>query len=107
MARFLLKLLSSRKQPVAAFLFLTCALAGSPARAENIKSFPFLEPITPPRSVQVMVHRGTNGRAPENTAPGLETCIEDGFEWAEVDIRLSKDGQHLLFHDDQLNAKTN
>jgi glycerophosphoryl diester phosphodiesterase len=54
-----------------------------------------------------MVHRGTNGRAPENTAAGLETCIEDGFEWAEVDVRLSKDGKHLLFHDHQLDGKTN
>jgi glycerophosphoryl diester phosphodiesterase len=102
----LLTVLPICKRPLAACVVLTCAFASSLAQADERQAFPFFEPIMPPRPVQVMVHRGTNGRAPENTAAGLETCIDDGFEWAEVDVRLSKDGKHLLFHDGQLNGKT-
>ncbi len=46
-----------------------------------------------------MVHRGQSHQAPENTRPALQRCIEDGLEWAEVDVRLTQDGQHILSHD--------
>jgi glycerophosphoryl diester phosphodiesterase len=46
-----------------------------------------------------MVHRGEARQAPENTRPALQRCIEDGLEWAEVDLRLTEDGQHILSHD--------
>jgi glycerophosphoryl diester phosphodiesterase len=69
-------------------------------------AFPFFEPIQPPRSSEVMAHRGTASQAPENTRPALLRCIEDGFEWAEVDVRLTKDGHHVLCHDDHLSAGT-
>ena len=66
----------------------------------------FFEPVQPPRPFQVMAHRGALQQAPENTAPALERCVEDGFEWAEVDVRLSKDGHHVIFHDGQVDGKT-
>ncbi len=28
------------------------------------------------------------------------------MEWAEVDVRLTRDGHHILFHDDELGGKT-
>ena|GEM_PF-6309355 len=34
-------------------------------------------------------------------------CIADELEWVEIDVRLSKDGIHVLAHDDQLDGKTN
>ena len=49
-----------------------------------------------------MEHRGAAGQAPENTRPALLRCIEDGFEWAEIDVRLSRDGRHVLWHDGTL-----
>lgn len=61
--------------------------------------FSFFEPVQPPRPFQVMVHRGESRQAPENTRPALQRCIEDGLEWAEVDVRLTRDGQHILSHD--------
>jgi glycerophosphoryl diester phosphodiesterase len=70
------------------------------------RGFPFFEPIRPPRAVQVMAHRGAMGRAPENTAPALERSIADGVEWIEVDVRLTRDGHHVLFHDVALDART-
>lgn len=66
------------------------------------RDFPFLQPIQPPRPFQVMAHRGEARQAPENTRPALQRCVEDGFEWAEVDVKLTKDGTHILSHDDGL-----
>ena len=61
----------------------------------------------PPRPCQVMTHRGEAGQAPGNTRPALMRCIEDGLEWAEVDVRLTKDGHHVLAHEASLQAGTN
>src|SRR2546425_695709 len=61
--------------------------------------FPFFEPVQPPRPFQVMVHRGEALQAPENTRLALQRCIEDGLEWAEIDLRLTQDGHHILWHD--------
>ena len=80
---------------------LVCLLLVSGASATD-----FFEPVQPPRSFQVMVHRGAAMQAPENTAPALERCIEEGFEWAEVDVRLTRDGKHVLFHDGTVDGKT-
>ena len=78
------------------FSFIVILLASLPlGRAAD---FSFFEPIQPPRPFQVMVHRGEAGQAPENTRPALLRCIEDGLEWAEVDVRLTQDGQHILSH---------
>lgn len=70
------------------------------------KSFSFFEPVKPPRQIQVMAHRGLSRLAPENTAPAIERCIADGLEWAEVDVRLTKDGVPVLAHDSALDGRT-
>jgi glycerophosphoryl diester phosphodiesterase len=64
--------------------------------------FQFFEPVQVPHAVQVAAHRGAAGQAPQNTRPALARCIEDGFEWAEVDVQLTRDGRHVLWHDDRL-----
>lgn len=69
------------------------------ARLCGAAEFSFFEPLQPPRPFQVMVHRGQSHQAPENTRPALQHCIEDGLEWAEVDLRLTQDGRHILSHD--------
>ena len=84
-----------------------CLAAWAGATACRAREFPFFEPIQPPRSFQVMVHRGEARQAPENTRPALVRCIEDGLEWAVVDVRLTKDGHHVLAHCDRLQAGTN
>lgn len=90
---------------ICAALCCACALAqvalAAPQGAAN-----FFQPVTPPRSFQVMVHRGVAQGAPENTRPAIEMAIEDGLEWVEIDVRLTADGQHVLFHDDRLDRKT-
>jgi glycerophosphoryl diester phosphodiesterase len=68
--------------------------------------FDFYQPIDPPRAFQILAHRGMMRQAPENTAGALQRCIEQGVEWAEVDVRLTRDGHHVLFHDSRLDGKT-
>jgi len=85
------------------FAPLVMALAGSESQAPE---FPFFEPLRPPRPLQVMAHRGARGHAPENTAAALEFSIGDTVEWVEVDVRLTKDGRHVLLHDTELDRVT-
>jgi glycerophosphoryl diester phosphodiesterase len=45
--------------------------------------------------------------APENTIPAFDLCVKHGFEWFEVVVRLTKDGQHVIIHDRHLDRTTN
>lgn len=62
-----------------------------------------------PQTFQVawpVVHRGQTRVAPENTIPALQACIADFLPWAQVDVRLTQDGQHVLLHDSTLDRTT-
>jgi len=47
----------------------------------------------------VIAHRGDSQRAPENTLPAIEMAIEAGSEMVELDVRVTRDGQFIIFHD--------
>ncbi|MCA9971139.1 MAG: glycerophosphodiester phosphodiesterase [Anaerolineales bacterium] len=51
-------------------------------------------------------HRGAMAVAPENTLPALEAGLAGGADILEIDVQLSADGQVVLFHDADLEAKT-
>lgn len=67
----------------------------------------FGHPVTPAGIVRVAVHGGMTRQAPENSAAAIELSIEDGLDAVAVDVRRTRDGQHVLFHDAMLDAKTN
>ena len=54
----------------------------------------------------VLGHRGAAGHAPENTLPSLLKAHELGISWVEFDVKLSRDGVPVLFHDDTLDRNT-
>jgi len=66
----------------------------------------FFQPVQPPRPVQVVAHRGVTMAAPENTMPAFVLAHEIGVEWIECDIRLTKDGHHVLMHDGNVDRTT-
>ncbi|WP_202799931.1 glycerophosphodiester phosphodiesterase family protein [Schlesneria paludicola] len=68
--------------------------------------FHFFEPVHPPRNIQVMVHRGMAKAAPENSAAAIKLCTEDFCEWVEIDLRLTKDGHHVVIHNETVDAVT-
>jgi glycerophosphoryl diester phosphodiesterase len=85
-------------------VLLVLALATPTAAQPN---YQFFEPVQPPRATQVMAHRGMHTLAPENSLSAVLACANDFIEWAEVDIRLTKDGRHVVIHDDNLDCCTN
>jgi glycerophosphoryl diester phosphodiesterase len=82
-------------------------LPGGVDRGTAPSTLAFFEPVSPPRAIEAIAHRGAMRQAPENTARALEHSIADMVEWVEVDVRLTKDGHHVLFHDDHLDDKSN
>jgi glycerophosphoryl diester phosphodiesterase len=54
----------------------------------------------------VIGHRGAAGAAPENTLAGIRKARELGASWVEFDVKLTKDGHAILFHDDRLERTT-
>lgn len=58
------------------------------------------------KPVEVVVHRGDNGYAPENTIAAAKRCIDMGIEYLEFDVRRSKDGVHYVLHDPTVDRTT-
>lgn len=52
--------------------------------------------------IQISSHRGNSHVAPENTLPALENAILANSDYAEIDVRQTKDGVLILLHDDNL-----
>lgn len=57
--------------------------------------------------VQVVCHRGANDRAPENTFAAARVALEQGADYVELDVNLSADGVHYVFHGPRLEDTTN
>ncbi len=57
--------------------------------------------------VLVIAHRGFSGTAPENTLIAFKKALELDVDMIELDVRLSKDGEVVVIHDDTLNRTTN
>lgn len=55
----------------------------------------------------IIAHRGTPSTKPENTLLSFEAAALDGASCIEFDVKLSKDGEMVIFHDDDLNRTTN
>jgi glycerophosphoryl diester phosphodiesterase len=52
--------------------------------------------------MRVYGHRGAQGEAPENTIAGCKHAAERGVRHLEIDLRLSKDLELVVIHDDRL-----
>lgn len=50
--------------------------------------------------ITIIGHRGASSDAPENTLAAIRLGWEQGADGVEIDIRLSRDGQIVLMHDD-------
>jgi glycerophosphoryl diester phosphodiesterase len=56
---------------------------------------------------KVIGHRGACGYAPENTIESIKTAADIGTKWVELDVKLTRDGVPIIFHDDALDRTTN
>jgi glycerophosphoryl diester phosphodiesterase len=55
----------------------------------------------------VIGHRGACAYAPENTMPSFDKAISLNVDGLETDIRKTRDGILVLFHDNNLDKKSN
>lgn len=55
----------------------------------------------------IVAHRGGGRLAPENTLAAIETGARLGHAMIEFDVKLTKDGQIFLLHDDTLERTSN
>jgi glycerophosphoryl diester phosphodiesterase len=56
--------------------------------------------------ILVMGHRGSPLRAPENTLLSFQKALEEGALGIEFDIRLSKDHEVFVYHDEKMGRLT-
>jgi len=55
----------------------------------------------------VIGHRGAAASAPENTLEGIRAAALCKADYVELDVRLSRDGELVLMHDESLERTTN
>ncbi|MEH7389850.1 glycerophosphodiester phosphodiesterase [Bacillus sp. JJ1474] len=85
------------KRPV-----LTCIFLGLWLVTSNL--FYYLQPLHPFKSI---AHRGASYYAPENTIASFQKAVDLGFDYIELDVRLSKDEQLVVIHDEDVKRTTN
>ena len=57
--------------------------------------------------MEIVVHRGANKIAPENTKASAEACIALAVDFVEIDVRLSKDRIPFILHDSSVDRTSN
>jgi len=58
-------------------------------------------------NIWVAAHRGWSAVYPENTMEAFKAAAELGVDQIETDVRITKDGELVLFHDAKVNRTTN
>ncbi len=56
---------------------------------------------------EIVAHRGVPTDVPENTMAGFQRALELGADAVEMDVRLTRDGVPVLFHNFYLQGRTN
>lgn len=60
----------------------------------------------PSLAVEIIAHRGASHDAPENTVPAFKLAWEQHADVGELDVRLTKDGEMVVSHDDNTKRTT-
>jgi glycerophosphoryl diester phosphodiesterase len=59
------------------------------------------------RGPLIVAHRGSSGRAPENTITSFRCAVQDQADMIELDVRMSADHELVVMHDQTLRRTTN
>ena len=51
---------------------------------------------------EIIAHRGSSGKYPENTMLAFEMAVKEGADAIETDVRMTKDGVLVIMHDTRL-----
>lgn len=55
----------------------------------------------------VIAHRGDHTSAPENSLQALKNAVAAGADYAETDLRTTRDGHIVIMHDSRVDRTTN
>src|SRR5215471_3828421 len=55
----------------------------------------------------LVAHRGASGYAPEHTLAAYQLAMEQGADFVEQDLQVTKDGVLICMHDAELGRTTN
>ena len=58
-------------------------------------------------NIYVAAHRGLCARYPENTMEAFRAAVEVGVDQIELDVRITKDGEAVIIHDDTVDRTAN
>ena len=58
--------------------------------------------MKPARIVHLVAHRGNAREYPENTLPALQSALDLGARFLEIDVHMSADGVPVVIHDADL-----
>ena len=53
-----------------------------------------------------IAHRGYSGNYPENTMLAFRKAVEAGADGIELDVQLTRDGEPVILHDEQVDRTT-
>lgn len=59
------------------------------------------------KNIYVAAHRGWKAKYPENTIEAFEAALSLGVDQLETDVRITKDGELVLIHDETVDRTTN
>src|SRR5207344_706472 len=57
--------------------------------------------------IMISAHRGAHLDFPENSLPAIRGAIQTGVDFAEIDIRFTRDKHLVLMHDKSIDRTTN
>jgi glycerophosphoryl diester phosphodiesterase len=82
----------------------TCVFAATIALvcATGVVVYSVIDRIQFDNEVAVTAHRGSSRAAPENSMAAVLRAIDDGADFAEIDVQETADGVVVLFHDTDL-----
>lgn len=60
----------------------------------------------PDHPIEIVCHRGANNLAPENTLEAARICLDQKFQFVELDVRTTSDKQLAVIHDGELERTT-
>jgi glycerophosphoryl diester phosphodiesterase len=89
---------AARRRALAA----TAALVAGPAMPQPRWPYPTLHGAPP----LVIAHRGASGHRPEHTLAAYELAIEQGADYVEPDLVVSRDGVLFARHENELSLTT-
>jgi glycerophosphoryl diester phosphodiesterase len=69
------------------------------------RDFAYNRLFTRSPSMLVFAHRGHHAVFPENTLQAFDAAVRMGVDGIETDVRLSRDGIPVLFHDEQVRGR--